>query len=1267
MLVKETEISKVNSSELSAYERLLDKIETEENSILFEFDVNIEKILGKTLFDYLNSRNLITPAFLSNFHFSDIPIEDSFQTKDGVISVRDYYRMKVSGFLKEKTDALRKEIEDKELSGKLLDKYTPKAFALASIGLLTFHRKKNMKLRDVQKLAALGMAYGEIAELATGEGKTIAAVPCAFFHALRGKGVHVVTANSYLSKRDFIELAPVYEGLGLTCGYVQSSAEEKNSAVLKKSKKAAYRCDVTYSPKDEVAFDYLRDSVAKSVDDVVTRGGKTGFGIIDEVDDVLVDAANSPYVIAGRPPVYQDDMTIEDLANAMSIPVDLVLRQLSVRKIKVQADTKLTHEDAIRVADLFSKNLQIDSHDKLLTAQAFYAYLNKVPVPINPEDKPILEKFKGLISYDNGIMRVKDARLYMLLSGDEQDLKSASYYGKYAFDPNDIYVLRKYAKLVVCPTSNAFYINNNTFEEYLARQYLASKEVISLVQRDRDKILKYLRNTDYTVSKKGEINLTPSGLKRIYSDRNLINAFPEIASGYDKLINHKNELGSFYYHVLSQTIIANEMLHLNEDYTISEGKIVLLKNAREMVGSTYTQGLHQAIEMKEFFNGRVRLTNENPSLASITQKDYYGRYEMYCGMTGTTAKKVFNERYGKNTLRVPRDAYYSYYSERLRLEGMSSEVEPLGIDKRRPVFAKNNKDKYSLILQSIKESHRVDPPAPVLIVFSDPNELFEFEKFLKENGVEPNVIENSRLGTEDKRGMESVKVARAGRSGMITLATMMAGRGTDIKLGGDRDTIIEYATNKTMRDHNLSEKDREEVRILCEDSLLKQGLIYTKEKEEEERKALERVGLKVISVGFFASERIDRQLEGRTGRNGISGITERYSSPEDLEHFGLERVHEEPVKDLFERTGTYGDGSLKLLGKDYEKLMHSITVMQNNNDNAISESILFTQDVSSIATEKLEEVRDSRRKLLEITKDDETLLANKEQITEEVVKMLTLTIDDLIVSFMGNNNFAGKASIVINPEEKKLAAIDYEGLRLACKEVLGIDMNMESFEVGDSSILEFRNALIDYAKSVHDRAMKCNEKIQLRRDVEALLHKDDHELSSITDHIDYIRKQKAFDYITRSDIADDIAVIGMGTTLKDLRCESCVAGSKLLFGRILLPKEKKELEAHRKAMFDYQMVKDEPLESLSTENDSESIAAFRRIAKKTNEAAKIDREDLDDKIASRIKKGKSVDIEKMYQNLILRPRGFQLSLDGKFSLIKTYPSSLEIMEGRKLI
>ena len=121
------------------------------------------------------------------------------------------------------------------------------------------------------------------------------------------------------------------------------------------------------------------------------------------------------------------------------------------------------------------------------------------------------------------------------------------------------------------------------------------------------------------------------------------------------------------------------MLHLNEDYTISEGKIVLLKNAREMVGSTYTQGLHQAIEMKEFFNGRVRLTNENPSLASITQKDYYGRYEMYCGMTGTTAKKVFNERYGKNTLRVPRDAYYSYYSKRLRLEGMSSEVEPLGI------------------------------------------------------------------------------------------------------------------------------------------------------------------------------------------------------------------------------------------------------------------------------------------------------------------------------------------------------------------------------------------------------------------------------------------------------------------------------------------------------------------------------------------------------------------------------------------------------------
>ncbi len=1268
MFIKESEERKVNSSELTHYEKTLNDIEKEENKIVSEFDSNIKRILGNTLYSYLQNKNMIKPSFLLNFHFSDIPNEDAFINNDGKeIGVREYFKERVSHFFVEKTKELRKEIDGKELNDSIISKYVPESFALASMGLLTFHRKKGMKVRDVQKLAGLSMCYGDIAELGTGEGKTIAAVLPAFFHALRGKGVHVITANSYLSKRDFVELSPIYEGLGLTCGYVKTNEEEKNRTELIKSKKEAYNCDITYSPKDEVAFDYLRDSTSKKLEDVVTRKDKVGFAIIDEVDDILVDSANSPYVIAGYPRIFNDNMTLLNLANAMSIQINELLRELKRRGINVDDKTQLSYDEALTIADLFSKDLEIDNHDHLLTAQLFYSNLERSSIPTNGFDRKIFEKYKNELAFNNGIMRVYDARLYGLLIGEEQNLESSSYFGKFRYDPQDIQILRKYAKLVVCPTSNAFYINNRTFEDYLKRQFLGTTNNVKIINKEKNNIIRYLSKEDYTLSNKGIVNLTTTGLNKIISNSQLIKLFPLTVSEYKKLINNNNEYGSYYYHILAQTIIANEMLKLNEDYTISGGKIVLLKNAREQPGSSYSNGLHQAIEVKELLNNRIKITNENPSLASVTQKDYYGRYELFSGMTGTSAKKIFSSRYGKTTLSIPRDSYYSYHSKRLRKLKRNSNIEPIGIEKRRTIFAKNNHDKFSLILNSIKESESIEPNAPVLIVVSDPNELANLEKYLKTNGITPNVIETSRIDSEEKKEKESILVARAGKSGTVTIATIMAGRGTDIKLGGDRDVLIEYATNKAMREKKIDEHLRDEIRILCEESLIKQELIPTKEAEEKERKELERVGLKVIASGFFDSERIDRQLEGRTGRNGISGIVERFSSPEDLLHLGLERVHDEPLMKLFNRTPIYGDGSLKLSTKDYDRLRDAITNLQKANDTSISESIEFTQDISAIATNEMEKVRDRRRQILEYTKDEETLIKNEKIINDEIKNMLTMTIDNLLVSYMRNKKFESRADIIISGSGKEQADIDYEGLRLALIEQLGLRIDINSFKNSDTSILEFRNALLEHMKNTHDILLKTNKKEQLERDVYALLHKDDYNISSINTQIDYIRKQKSLDYITGNEQASNKAIISMNETLNDLKYSSCKAGTRILFGTILPKNERKELKNHREKLFGIHIINNEPIEAQFREDDSKRIGLFRSIANKVIENNISDRDYIEEKIIKKITKGKNVDIPSLYSNLRIRPMALIASIDGQFHLIRTNPTSIDLLDSKKLI
>ena len=1273
MYLGDTEKKKVNSALLESYEKVLYEIEKEEETIISSFDRDIEKILGKTLLNYLIENNYIKVKYidgkvvgdrvLENFHFSDIPSDHTFIKPDGSeISIGEYYKERVSKYLSAKTLEYKQELGS-EIDEKKFNKNMPKILALASIGLTTFHRRRDMHLRDVQKLAGIGMCYGEIAELGTGEGKTVAAVLPAFMHALRGKGVHVVTANSYLSRRDFEELKPVYEGLGLSVGYVRSQSEENHDGLeLKESKRRAYNCDITFSAKDEIAFDYLRDSTASVIEDVVTRSGKPGFAIIDEVDDALVDSASSPYIIAGTPPFFREGMTLKDIANAMALPLPKVTEQLELRGMDTDITREYSYEEVTRVAELFSKEIYIDTHDKLINAQTFYNIARFVKVNIDPEDMKVFDKYKDLFVMENGILRVHDKRLFRLLASSTTSDDSAYYFGKYKFTPDEIESIRKYTKIIVCPTTRQFYVTGDTLEEHMNLQFLSSRKMITYTDKYADKIKEELTiDEDYTISKKGLLRLTMKGFLKICNDSKYSEMFPEISDSYSELITNRNTMGSYYAHILFQCIMANELQKEGEDYIVRDGKIVLLRNAREKEGSNYSNGLHQAIEIKEITKGVV-LTNENPSLASITQKDFYSRYELFCGMTGTSAHKIFQERYGKGTLEVPRAAFYDYFSKKLIKQKRNSKVEPRGVEKKKAVFAYNKESKFELIYKSILESKKSDPEAPVLIVVSDPKEIEELDAFLREKGIVSNVIETTRLGA-DKRKMEAIKIAKAGMAGMVTIATEMAGRGTDIKIGGDREMIIDQATDYMMKKCHLSEINRSNARIVCEEKLIKDGTIPTREKEEDDRRKLSSIGLKVISSGFFDSQRIDRQLEGRTGRNGSSGVTERYSCVEDLLHLGIDRVNGEPIIQLFNRSGKNIDGSVALSQKDYDKLMHIIEVSQNENDEYINESLKFAQALTEYTTKVMEKLRDKRRHLLELTASSETLLANEEFITGEVYTMLEDTIDSILVSFITNKDF----DMLDDKVSKDKLEIDYEGLRLKCKEILGIDIDIKSIRDSKVSVLEVREALLNLAKKSHEKGLEDDREGQLRQDVNALLVASNNSLSRIHEREEDVRRQKVFDRMTLGETADLIAIKAISEMLEGLDYESSKAGVRILMGTVLTSEEKKELDKHEKELFDYRVDGEETIEPVSKQDDYKSIRILRKIHDFIMEDNDYDIERANKAARKKLKKNPDAEISYLYHNIEIRPMMFVHSTEGTFVLKKTLPTREDLLDSKKTI
>ncbi len=580
---------------------------------------------------------------------------------------------------------------------------------------------------DVQLIGGIVLHQGKIAEMQTGEGKTLVATLPVFLNALTGRGVHLVTVNDYLAKRDSQWMAPIFEFHGLSVDCID--LHQPNSA----ERKAAYTADITYGTNNEFGFDYLRDNMAHQPTDLVQR--KPHYAIVDEVDSVLVDDARTPLIISG--PVPEGERHEFDALRP--VVADLVQQQRSYLTNLLVEAKKLIQSGETTLGGF--KLLQV--HRGLPKNKALIKFLSEEGV------KQLLQKTESLYLQDNGKEMAKvDADLWFTI--DEKT--------------NQIELTEKGIQTLSTGQDEHFFILPDIGSE-IAKIESAGLSIEE--EADRKKVL----FSDFSVK----------------SER---------------------------IHTLTQLLKAYTLFEKDVEYVVIDNKVKIVdeQTGRIMEGRRYSDGLHQAIEAKE----KVKIEALTQTFATVTLQNYFRMYHKLSGMTGTAVTEAgeFWEIYQLDVVEIPTH-------------------RPIAREDRDDLIYKTKREKYNAIIEEVIKLSEQKRPVLIGTTSVEISELLS--KLLSVRKIKHNVL-NAKLHQK-----EADIVAEAGNPGVVTIATNMAGRGTDIKLS-------------------------EEVK--------------------------QSGGLAIIGTERHDSRRVDRQLRGRSGRQGDPGSSQFYVSLEDnlMRLFGSERM-----------------------------------------------------------------------------------------------------------------------------------------------------------------------------------------------------------------------------------------------------------------------------------------------------------------------------------------------------------------------------------------
>jgi preprotein translocase subunit SecA len=580
---------------------------------------------------------------------------------------------------------------------------------------------------DVQLIGGVALHEGKVAEMQTGEGKTLVATLPMYLNALAGNGVHLVTVNDYLAKRDSAWMAPLFQFHGMTVDCIDN--HRPNSAARRK----AYLADITYGTNNEFGFDYLRDNMAHAPDDLVQRPHH--YAIVDEVDSVLIDDARTPLIISG--PVPEGDRhEFNELKPKISAIVEVQKKYLTgvlaeAKKLIKEGDHKEGGFQLLRVYRGMPKN------------KALIKFLSEEGV------KQILQKTENFYMQDNNREMPKvDAELYYVI--DEKN--------------NQIELSDKGVEFLSGEDDPNFFVMPEMGTEIakIEKQGLSSEEEANL----KEELFR-----DFGVK----------------SER---------------------------IHTLNQLLKAYALFEKDIQYVVMDNKVMIVdeQTGRIMDGRRYSDGLHQAIEAKE----NVKIEAATQTFATITLQNYFRMYRKLSGMTGTAVTEAgeFWEIYKLDVVEIPTN-------------------RPIARDDREDLVYKTKREKYNAVIDEVTKLAEAGRPVLIGTTSVEISELLG--KMLHIRKIPHNVL-NAK-----QHKKEAEIVAEAGNSGQVTIATNMAGRGTDIKLS---------------------------------DEVKKAG------------------GLAIIGTERHDSRRVDRQLRGRAGRQGDPGSSQFYVSLEDnlMRLFGSERI-----------------------------------------------------------------------------------------------------------------------------------------------------------------------------------------------------------------------------------------------------------------------------------------------------------------------------------------------------------------------------------------
>ncbi|APY07565.1 preprotein translocase subunit SecA [Winogradskyella sp. J14-2] len=580
---------------------------------------------------------------------------------------------------------------------------------------------------DVQLIGGIAMHQGKIAEMQTGEGKTLVATLPVYLNALAGKGVHLVTVNDYLAKRDSAWMAPIFEFHGMSVDCIDYHTPNSDA------RRKAYNADITYGTNNEFGFDYLRDNMAHSPEDLVQRPHH--YAIVDEVDSVLIDDARTPLIISGPIP-KGDEHEFDMLKPKVSQIVDVQRKYLvgvlaEAKKLIASGDTKEGGFQLLRVYRGIPKN------------KALIKFLSEEGV------KQLLQKTENFYMQDNNREMPKvDAELYYVI--DEK--------------------------------------NNQVELTDKGVDYLSGKDDPNFF------VMPEMGTEIAKIENKGLSSEEEAKLKE--------ELFRDFGIKSERI------------HTLSQLLKAYALFEKDVQYVVMDNKVMIVdeQTGRIMDGRRYSDGLHQAIEAKE----NVKIEAATQTFATVTLQNYFRMYRKLSGMTGTAVTEAgeFWEIYKLDVVEIPTN-------------------RPIARDDREDLVYKTKREKYNAVIDEVVELSNAGRPVLIGTTNVEISELLG--KMLSIRKIPHNVL-NAK---QHKR--EAEIVAEAGNAGQVTIATNMAGRGTDIKLNDD----VKAAG-----------------------------------------------GLAIVGTERHDSRRVDRQLRGRAGRQGDPGSSQFYVSLEDnlMRLFGSERI-----------------------------------------------------------------------------------------------------------------------------------------------------------------------------------------------------------------------------------------------------------------------------------------------------------------------------------------------------------------------------------------